>query len=157
MESRLASVRFDRPIASEAKKGNTRPTEMKRRVLLADDHPPLVEAVLTILKPRYEIVGIATDGAMLVSEALRLHPDVIVSDITLPILSGIEAIHRLRTSNSQTKVVFLTIHAGEEFLRACMAEGALGYVLKARMKNELIPAIEAALEGKSYVSPLIAK
>jgi DNA-binding NarL/FixJ family response regulator len=130
---------------------------MKTTVLLADDHPPLIEAALAILKPRYEIVGIATDGAMLISEALRLSPGLIVSDITLPILSGIEAIHRLRLSNSQVKVVFLTVHAEEGFLKACMAEGGLGYVLKSRMKTQLIPAIEAALEGKSYVSPFVAK
>lgn len=130
---------------------------MKTKVLLADDHPPLVEAALTILKPHYAIVGIATDGAMLISEALRLSPDLIVSDITLPILNGIEAIHRLRLSNSQVKVVFLTVHAEEGFLKACMAEGALGYVLKSHMKTQLIPAIEAALEGRSYVSPFVAK
>ena len=130
---------------------------MKTKVLLADDHPPLVEAALAILKPHYDIVGIATDGAMLISEALRLSPDLIVSDITLPILNGIEAIHRLRLSNSQAKVVFLTVHAEEGFLKACMAEGALGYVLKSHMKTQLIPAIEAALEGKSYVSPFVAK
>jgi DNA-binding NarL/FixJ family response regulator len=130
---------------------------MKTKILLADDHPPLVEAALAILKPHYDIVGIATDGEMLVSAALRLRPEVIVSDITLPIFNGIEAIHRLRTSNSQAKVVFLTIHAEEGFLKACMAEGALGYVLKSRMKTQLIPAIEAALEGKSYVSPFVAK
>ena len=130
---------------------------MKTKVLLADDHPPLVEAALTILKPHYDIVGIATDGAMLISEALRLNPDLIVSDITLPILNGIEAIHRLRLANSQVKVVFLTFHAEEEFLKACMAEGALGYVLKSRMKTQLIPAIEAALEGRSYVSPSLAR
>jgi DNA-binding NarL/FixJ family response regulator len=65
---------------------------MKTKVLLADDHPPLVEAALVILKPHYDIVGIATDGAMLLSEALRLRPEVIVSDITLPIFNGIEAI-----------------------------------------------------------------
>jgi DNA-binding NarL/FixJ family response regulator len=97
---------------------------MKTKVLLADDHPPLVEAALAILKPHYDIVGVATDGAMLVSEALRLYPDLIVSDITLPILNGIEAIHRLRLSNSQSKVVFLTVHAEEEFLKACMAPKA---------------------------------
>jgi DNA-binding NarL/FixJ family response regulator len=89
---------------------------------------------------------------MLVLEALRLSPEVIVTDITMPILNGIEAIHRLRLSNSQAKVVFLTVHAEEEFLKACKAEGALGYVLKSRMKTQLIPAIEAAVEGKSYVS-----
>jgi DNA-binding NarL/FixJ family response regulator len=130
---------------------------MKTTVLLADDHPPLVEAAIAILKPHYDIVGVATDGEMLVSEALRLRPDVIVSDITLPIVNGIEAIHRLCISNSQTKVVFLTIHAEEGFLKACMDEGALGYVLKSRMKTQLIPAIEAALEGKFYVSPLGVK
>ena len=129
---------------------------MKIKVLLADDHPPLVEAALAILKPHYHIVGIATDGAMLVSEALRLLPEVIVSDITMPVLNGIEAIHRLRLSNSQSKVVFLTVHAEEEFLKACMAEGALGYVLKSRMKTQLIPAIEAALEGRSYVSSFVS-
>lgn len=130
---------------------------MKTKLLLADDHPPLVEAALAILKPHYAIVGIATDGAMLISEALRLSPALIVSDITLPILNGIEAIHRLRLSNSQAKVVFLTVHAEEGFLTACMAEGALGYVLKSHMKTQLIPAIEAALEGRSYISPFVAK
>ena len=130
---------------------------MKTKLLLADDHPPLVEAALAILKPHYDILGNATDGATLVSEALRLRPEVIVSDITLPILNGIEAIHRLRLSGSQAKVVFLTVHAEEGFLKACMAEGALGYVLKSRMKTQLVSAIEAALEGKSYVSPFVAK
>ena len=130
---------------------------MKTKVLVCDDHPRLVEAVIAILKPHFDLVGIATDGAMLVSEALRLSPDVIVSDITLPILNGIEAIHRLRLSNSQARVVFLTVHAEEGFLQACIAEGALGYVLKSRMRTQLIPAIEAALEGRSYVSPFLAK
>ena len=130
---------------------------MKAKIFLADDHPALVEAALAILKHDYDIVGIATDGAMLVSEALRLRPDLIVSDITLPILNGIEAIHHLRFSNSQAKVVFLTVHAEEGLLMACMAEGASGYVLKSLMKTQLIPAIEAALEGKSYVSPFLAK
>src|ERR1700745_349876 len=130
---------------------------MKTTVLLADDHPPLVEAALAILKPHYDIVGMAADGEMLVSEGLRLCPDIIVSDIPLPVFNGIEAIHRLRLSNSQARVVFLTVHAEEEFLKACMATGALGYVLKARMKTQLIPAIEAALEGKCYVSPFFTR
>ena len=130
---------------------------MKTKVLLADDHPPLVEAAVAILKPHSDIVGIAVDGATLVSEALRLRPEVIVSDITLPVFNGIEAIHRLRVSNLRAKVVFLTVHSEEGFLKACMAEGALGYVLKSRMKTQLIPAIEAALEGKSYVSPFVGR
>jgi DNA-binding NarL/FixJ family response regulator len=127
---------------------------MKTTVLLADDHPPLLEAVAAILRPHFDIVGTARDGAMLVSEALRLHPDVIVADISMPVLTGIEAVHQLRESNFTATVVFLTVHAKEEFLKACLAEGALGYVLKSRMKTHLVAAIKAALKGESYVSPL---
>jgi DNA-binding NarL/FixJ family response regulator len=130
---------------------------MKPKVLLADDHPPLLEAATNLLKPHYDLVGIATNGAMLVSETLRLRPDVIVTDITMPIVSGIDAVIELRKSRSSAKVVFLTVHSEEEFLEACMAEGALGYVLKSRMKTHLIPAIDAALDGRTYISPFMPK
>jgi DNA-binding NarL/FixJ family response regulator len=130
---------------------------MKPTVLLADDHPPLLEAASALLKPHCDLVGIVTDGAMLVSEALRLRPDVIVTDITMPVLTGIDAVIRLRKSWSSAKVVFLTVHSEEEFLKACMAEGASGYVLKSRMKAHLIPAIDAALEGRTYISPFVPK
>jgi DNA-binding NarL/FixJ family response regulator len=130
---------------------------MKPKVLLADDHPPLLEAATNLLKPHYDLVGIATNGAMLVSETLRLRPDVIVTDITMPIVSGIDAVIELRKSRSSAKVVFLTVHSEEEFLKACMAEGALGYVLKSRMKTHLIPAIDAALDGRTYISPFMPK
>jgi DNA-binding NarL/FixJ family response regulator len=129
---------------------------MKTTVLLADDHPPLLEAATAILQSHFDVVGTATDGAMLVSEALRLHPDVIVTDITMPVLNGIEAVGKLRAANSSATVVFLTIHAKEEFLEACLAEGALGYVLKSRMKTHLVAAIQAALKGQTYVSPFVA-
>jgi DNA-binding NarL/FixJ family response regulator len=128
---------------------------MKPRILLADDHPPLLEAVSTLLKPRFDLVGIVTDGAMLVSETLRLRPDAIVTDITMPVMTGIDAVIQLRKSGSSVKVVFLTIHSEEEFLRACIAEGALGYVLKSRMQTHLIPAIDAALEGRTYISSFV--
>jgi DNA-binding NarL/FixJ family response regulator len=91
----------------------------------------------------------------LVSEALRLCPDVIVADITMPGLSGIDAAHRLRKLASSAKIVFLTIHSEEQFVQACMAEGASGYVIKTHMKAHLIPAIQAALIGQSYISPFI--
>jgi DNA-binding NarL/FixJ family response regulator len=128
---------------------------MKPRILLADDHPPLLEAVSTLLKPHFDLVGIVTDGAMLVSETLRLRPDAIVTDITMPVMTGIDAVIQLRKSGSSVKVVFLTIHSEEEFLRACIAEGALGYVLKSRMQTHLIPAIDAALEGRTYISSFV--
>ena len=125
---------------------------MKPKLLLADDHPPLLEAASTLLKPHFNLVGIVTDGAMLVSEALRLRPDVIVTDITMAVMTGIDAVIQLRKSWSSAKIVFLTVHSEEEFLKACVAEGASGYVLKSRMKTHLIPAIEAALEGRTYIS-----
>jgi DNA-binding NarL/FixJ family response regulator len=128
---------------------------MKPRILLADDHPPLLEAASILLKPHFDLVGIATDGPMLVSEALRLRPDVIVTDIAIPVVNGIDAVIQLRKSWSFVKVVFLTVHSEEEFLRACMAGGASGYVLKSCLKTHLIPAIDAALEGWTYISPFV--
>jgi DNA-binding NarL/FixJ family response regulator len=122
------------------------------RVLLADDHPHFAEAETTFLKPIFDVLGTAPDGAALVAEALRLDPDVVVTDISMPRLSGIEAVHRLRELGSRAKIVFLTVHSEEEFVTACLQVGALGYVLKSHMKTGLIPAIEAALAGRSYLS-----
>ncbi len=129
---------------------------IRPRVLLADDHPALVEATTALLKPLFDVVGTAADGATLVSEAIRLCPDVIVADITMPVLSGIDAAHRLRELALSAKIVFLTIHSDGNFVAACMAEGALGYVVKTHMKTHLIPAIQAALTGASYISPFVS-
>jgi DNA-binding NarL/FixJ family response regulator len=130
---------------------------MKTTVLLADDHLPLLEAATAILRPHFDVVGTATDGAMLVSEALRLRPDVVVTDITMPVLNGIEAVSQLRDSNFPATFVFLTVHANEEFLKASLAGGALGYVLKSQMKTHLVAAIHSALKGESYVSPFVSR
>jgi DNA-binding NarL/FixJ family response regulator len=124
-------------------------------VLLADDHAALLEAATALLSAHYDTVGTATDGEMLVQEALRLRPDVIVTDITMRGMGGIDAIRQLRERGFLPRVVILTVHEEEEFLKACMAEGALGYVIKSQMKNHLIPAIEAALAGQSYISPTV--
>ncbi len=130
---------------------------IRPRVLLADDHSAFLERTAALLKPQFEIVGTVADGAVLVSEALRLRPDVIVADITMHGLTGIDAAHRLRQSASSARIVFLTIHSEEQFVEACRAEGALGYVVKACMKAHLIPAIQAALTGAAYVSPLVPR
>jgi DNA-binding NarL/FixJ family response regulator len=130
-------------------------TLLRPRVLLADDHPALLKATSALLKRRFDVVGTATDGATLVSEALRLCPDVIVADITMPVLNGIDAARWLRESSFPARMVFLTIHPEEQFIKACIAEGALGYVLKSHMRAHLIPAIEAALLGKVYVCPFV--
>src|SRR3974377_1126553 len=126
---------------------------LRPRVLLADDHCSVLEAVSNMLSPYADIVGTAKDGASLVSEALRLRPDVIVADITMPILNGIEAAHRLRECGSSAKLVFLTIHSEQEIINACIAEGASGYVLKSRMKANLLPAVKAAFAGQGFIFP----
>lgn len=130
---------------------------MRPRILLADDHPAVLKATNALLNSEFDIVGNATNGATLISEALRLSPDVIVADITLPIMSGIDAVHRLRESAPSAKIVFLTVHSEQQFIEACVAEGALGYVLKSHMKAHLIPAIQAALLGQSYICPFVSR
>jgi DNA-binding NarL/FixJ family response regulator len=124
---------------------------LRPRVFLADDHPELLNALTTLLRPHFDLVGTASDGASLVSEAQRLNPDVIVVDITMPVMTGIDAVHKLVQSGSAAKFVFLTVHTGEEFLKACLSEGALGFVAKPHMKGHLIPAIQAALQGQTYI------
>lgn len=130
---------------------------IRPRVLLADDHPALLEATTALLERQFDVVGTAADGATLVLEALRLRPDVVVADITMPVMNGIDAAHELRKFSLSAKIVFLTIHAEEQFVEACRAEGALGYVLKSHMKGHLIPAIQAALIGEPYICPFISK
>ncbi len=93
-------------------------------------------------------------GLRLYQRHERLKPDVVVVDITMPVMNGIDAVHKLKESGSKVKVVFLTINTGEEFVNACLAEGARGFVWKSRMKAHLIPAIYAVLEDRPYISPL---
>jgi DNA-binding NarL/FixJ family response regulator len=121
------------------------------RVLLVDDHPAILEAEIALLSSHFEVVGTAADGQALVSEVRRLSPDLVVTDISMPTLNGIDALHKLREAGSTVRFVFLTVHSEREFVEACIEAGALGYVNKSRMKEHLIPAIEAALAGQSYL------
>ena len=125
---------------------------IRRRILLADDHSPLLEAAIDLLRPHFDIVGTVMDGATLVSEALRLNPDVIIVDITMPVLNGIEAVQKLVRAGSTAKFVFLTIHCSQEFIKACSEAGAKGFVSKSKMKAHLIPAIYAVLDDLPYIS-----
>jgi DNA-binding NarL/FixJ family response regulator len=129
----------------------------RARVLLADDNPLVLERIISLLVPTFDVVGIARDGQELVTEALRLCPDVIVADISMPVITGIEAVHQIRKTDSITRLVFLTVHSEEEFVEACLQEGAQGYVIKAHMKTDLVPAILAAIAGESYISPTLAR
>lgn len=127
---------------------------IRPRIFLADDHHDLLEAEIALLLPHFEVVGVTTDGISLVSEVQRLKPDVVVVDITMPRMNGIDAVQKLKSSGATAKFVFLTINTGTEFVQACQDAGALGYVWKSRMKTHLIPAIDAALQNLTYVSPL---
>jgi len=129
----------------------------RARVLLADDHSVVLDRVGVLLSSSFEIVGAVTNGQELISAGLRLDPDVIVADVTMPVVGGIEAVHQLREAGSRAKFVFLTIHIEHEFVDACVAEGALGYVVKSHMKTDLIPAIQAALVGRTFISSLVSR
>lgn len=122
------------------------------RVLLADDHQTMLEAEIDLLSRSFDVVGTAADGATLVSEACRLHPEVIVTDISMPILNGIDALRKLRELGSTAKFVFVTVHSEKELVEACMEAGGLGYVHKSSLKRHLVPAVKAVLAGRSYVS-----
>ena len=127
----------------------------KLRVLLADDHREICTLVTHILEPAAsEIVGSVGDGQALLEAAAKLKPDVIILDISMPVLNGIEAAVKLKESGSTSRVVFLTVHADPDFIKACLATGALGYVFKERMERDLLPAIHEALKGRAFVSSI---
>ena len=124
----------------------------KVRILLADDHPHFPEIEERLLESEFEVVGKVSNGQALFDEAIRLKPDVIVTDISMPILNGIEASSRLKESGCSSRIVFLTVHSDPEFVRTCLSTGAFGYVAKSRLLSELVPAIHEALAGKIFVS-----
>ena len=123
------------------------------RILLADDHPGFPKLVESMLEPAFEIIGSVSNGRSLVDTAMELKPDVVVTDISMPILNGIEAAAQLRKSGCESKIVFLSIHSDPDFMRACLSIGALGYVIKPRMATELVHALQEALAGRVFVSP----
>jgi len=128
----------------------------KPRVLLADDHRILAEGVRGLLEPEFELVGIVSDGRELVEAAVKLRPDVIVADISMPSLNGIDAAAQIRQADVPCKVVFLTMQRDVSYARRAMEAGASGYVLKHSAHDELVKAIREALRGQTYVTPLIA-
>lgn len=130
---------------------------MKRaRILLADDHRILAEGLRGLLEPEFELVGIVEDGRALLTAAEKLRPDVIVADISMPLLNGIDSVRQLKKTHENIKVVFLTMHPDVTYASSAFEAGASGYVLKHSAPAELITAIHSALNGKTYVTPLLA-
>ncbi len=130
---------------------------MKRaRVLLADDHRLVAEGLKSLLEEEFELLGVVEDGRELVEAAKRLRPDVIVADISMPHLNGIDALALLKRDNPEVRVVFLTMHKEAGYARRALAAGASGYVLKHSAQAELFLAVRAALEGKVFITPALA-
>ena len=130
---------------------------MKRiTVLLADDHSLVAEGLKRLLEPEFDLVGVVEDGRKLLASARELRPDVIVSDITMPELNGVEALEELKKDDPDVRVVFLTMQQHVAYARQAMEAGALGYVLKHSAAEELIMAVRAAAAGKTFVTSAIA-
>ena len=122
-------------------------------LLLADDHEDFLATVVRHLEPHFDVVKTVSNGQALLEEAARLEPDVVVLDISMPVLNGIEAARKLKATGCPARVVFLTVHADQDYVRAALGTGALGYVLKSELASDLLPCLKAALVGRSFVSP----
>jgi len=129
----------------------------KVRVLLADDHVVVAQGLSELLKDRFDLIGVVHDGRALLEAAERLHPEVIVTDISMPLLNGLDAIRQLRASHPGVKVVVLTVHGDTQTAVSAFRAGARGYVLKVSPEEEFIAAIDQVAKGFAYVTPLVAK
>jgi DNA-binding NarL/FixJ family response regulator len=125
-------------------------------VLLADDHEIVLEGLHRVLEPEFEIVGSVHDGAALVKAAEKLRPDLVVADVTMPMMNGIEATRKIKKSLPRTTVVILTMHPDVMYATEALDAGAKGYVLKDAIRSELLKALSNALKGEIYVSEKIA-
>jgi DNA-binding NarL/FixJ family response regulator len=125
------------------------------RVFISDDHPWVLDRIRDILSADYEVIGSAQDGKTLVAEVRRLEPDLVVLDISMPVLNGIAAARQLREGGSKARFVFVSMHEDPVVVRACLAEGASGFVIKHQLEPDLIMAVREALNGRTFVSPTL--
>ena len=124
----------------------------KIRVVLADDHQEVIAKVRGILGDEFEVIEAVENGRQAVSAVLALDPDVLVTDISMPLLNGLQAARNIQKANCRAKIVFLTIHEDRDFIVAALSAGALGYVTKRRLSIDLVFAIHEALQGHTFVS-----
>jgi DNA-binding NarL/FixJ family response regulator len=125
------------------------------RVLLADDNSILLNSVARLLENEFEVVARVADGTAAVRECERLHPHVVVLDISMANLSGIDVARRLRDSGSDSRIVFLTVHEDPDFISAAIGAGGRAYVAKSRLRTDLVVGIRAALAGELFISPTL--
>jgi DNA-binding NarL/FixJ family response regulator len=127
----------------------------KIRVVLADDHREVIAKIRGVLGDEFEVVEAAVNGAQAVSAVLALDPDVFVTDISMPILNGLQAARRIQNAKPGVKIIFLTIHEDRDFIAAAFSAGATGYVTKRRLSTDLVLAMQEALKGHTFVSDSI--
>ena len=123
---------------------------------MADDHPEIVEDLRAVVEREFEVVATVGDGNALIAAAERLAPDVIVTDIAMPGLTGITAAAEILRRNPAARIVFVTVYNHPELVQKGLATGALGYVLKLRAGDDLVPAIHAVLRGECHLSPTVS-
>jgi len=128
---------------------------MRPKVLLADDHVIIAEGLARLIEDVADLVGRVNDGVRLVEEARRLRPDIVVADITMPGMSGIDAMRQLKAEKSEARFIFLTIHTEARLAAEAMRSGASAYLLKQAAGDELFDAIQAVAQGRTYLTPLI--
>jgi two-component system response regulator DegU len=148
----IDDVERDSP-TSEIKDRRVAPRHMVPRILLADDQEEIRRTVASMLEDEFEIVGCAENGKQVLEFMVHRSPDVLVLDIFMPVLNGFETAARLKASGSRTKVLFVSVNEDPDFLDTAMTVGALGYVSKAHLATDLIPAIRSVLDGRFYLSP----
>jgi DNA-binding NarL/FixJ family response regulator len=124
----------------------------RKRVLVADDLAPVLDTVGTLLSESFEVVDMVSDGRAALEATLKLKPDLVVLDISMPLMSGIEVAEELQRQGSKAKVVFLTVHEDHDILNTCRAAGGLGYVIKVLMDTDLVRAMNEALAGHTFTS-----
>ena len=127
----------------------------KLRILLADDHPMVLEGIAKILEDHFNVIGKVEDGRSLLDSAKRLKPDVIVTDMAMPLLNGLEAARQLKKLLPDSKLIFLTMHADATYAKEAFDAGASGYLLKRSAGSELTQAIHAVIHGRTYLTPLL--
>ena len=127
------------------------------RVLLADDHTIVAQGLISLLKEHFDLVGAVGDGSLLLQEAKRLRPDVIVSDISMPGMTGLEALRQLKAERVEARVIFLTMHTDPELATEAIRAGASGFLLKHSAGEELINAIQQVLQDRIYLTPMVTK
>ena len=125
-------------------------------ILIADDHPVVAEGLGALLCEEFTVVGTVADGVSLVDAARRLRPDVIVADVTMPRLSGLDALRRIREEGMTGKVIFLTVHADIRLCADALRAGAAGFVVKDSAGQEIVAAIREVLRGRTYLTPRLA-